>query len=396
MAKIEYKPKSVRELLTEMKDVSDAMIDLAYAALLYQDKGIAKQVRKLEARMDELMYHIRIIATVSTRSPDDAEQATGILQVASGAEGISNAAGDIADLVLRGITVHPAIQAALRKADEKVVRVRVAKRSAMAGKRFRTLRLPSSTGVWVLAIKRGKSWITLPTRNTKVEPKDVLIARGPEDGIDSLCELAGIPEVSWGVGREFRHLRDTLAGMRDVGCMMVDLAYSSVLFRSMEVAEEVREVEEKFDKLNYDVWLAVLRAARRERDVGRLNSVLQVVKCMERITDAADSIADVVLRKVELHPVFRRALEEADERIARVKVTRRSSLADRTLGKLDLWAEMGAYVLAIKRGRRYMFNPGRRTTVRAGDSLIIRGSDFGVERLGQVASGKAELPMAEG
>jgi len=396
MAKIEYKPRSVRELLTEMKDISDAMIDLAYAALLYRDRGMAEQVRKLEAKMDELMYHIRILAAVSARSPDDAEQVTGILQVAGGAEGISNATGDLADLVLRGIDIHPAVRAALKKADEKVAKVKVTKRSPIAGKRFHDLRLPSSIGVWVIAIKRGKSWITMPTRNTKVKPRDTLIARGPEDGISSLCKMAGAPEISWGVGRKFRHLCGTLAEMRDAACMMADLAYSSLLFRSREVAEEVREVEEKFDTLNYKVWLAALRAARRESDLERLNSVLQVVKCMERITDAADSIADIVLRKVELHPVFRQALDEADERITRVKVAKQSSLARRTLGKLDLWNEMGAYVLAIKRGRRYLFNPGKRTTVRAGDFLVIRGSDFGVQKLGKVAAGKAELPLAEG
>lgn len=392
MARIEYEPRSVRELLTEIKDVSDTMIDLAYAGLLFESKEIAGQVRGLENRMDELMYHIRIIATLSARSADDAEKISGVLQIANAVEMISNATGDLADLILRDIDVHPVVQDALRKADEKITRVRAARGSLLTSKKLSQLRLPSSVGVWVLAIKRDRKWMLDPSPRTRLKAGDTLIAVGSEEGIDTLHEMAGVSKPSWAVGRRLRRLRDTLAGMRDLDCMLVDMAYSSVLFRSRDVAEEVREMEEKFDKLNYEVWLAVLRAAKRERDVAQLNSVLQVAKCLERISDAADSIADVVLRRVELHPVFEQALEESDEKIARVRVSKRSPLANRTLGKLDLWPRMGAFVLMVKRGRHYMFNPGRGTTVRPGDSIIISGSHLGVKNLEKVAAGRAELP----
>ncbi len=392
MAKIEYEPRSVRELLTEIKDVSDMMIDLAYAGLLFESKEIAGQVRELENRMDELMYHIRILATLSARSVDDAEKMSGILQIANAVEMISNATGDLADLILRDIDVHPIVQDALRKADEKITRVKAARGSLLAGKKLSQLRFPSSIGVWVLAIKRDKKWMLDPSPRTKLKARDTLVAVGSEEGLDTLHEMAGVPEATWSVGRKLRRLRDTLAGMRDLGCMLVDMAYSSVLFRSRDVAEEVREMEEKFDELNYEVWLAVLRAAKRERDVARLNSVLQVAKCLERISDAADSIADVVLRRVGLHPVFEQALEESDEKIARVRVSKRSPLANRTLGKLDLWPRMGAFVLMVKHGKRYTFNPSKGTTVRPGDSLIISGSYLGVKNLEKVAAGRAELP----
>ena len=117
MEKMEYRPKSVRELLTEMKDVSDLMVDLAYASLLFESKEIAERVHELEARMDELMYRIRIIAAVAARNVKEAQKITGILQVASAAEAMSNATGDIADLILRGINIHPIVREAIAKAD---------------------------------------------------------------------------------------------------------------------------------------------------------------------------------------------------------------------------------------------------------------------------------------
>ncbi|KUO39640.1 MAG: hypothetical protein AVW06_03430 [Hadesarchaea archaeon DG-33-1] len=389
MKEVEYRPRSVRELLTEMKDISDQMIDLAYASLLFESVEIAELVRELEARMDDLMYRIRVIAAVAARNVEEAQKITGILQVAHAAEAISNATGDIADLILREIDVHPVVREALTKADEKVAEIKAAKGSLIVGMRLLDLRLPSNIGVWIIAVKRGKSWILPLTSDLEALAGDVFVARGPKSGIITLSKMSGTPlAVPTAKGR-LVSIRNALAEMRDLSSVMVDMAYSSILLGSRETAEWVRELEEKFDKLNYKLWLAALRAAKHERNVSRLNSVLQIVKCMEKISDAADSIVDVVLRGVELHPVFARAIAEADERIAKVDVSLRSPLVNKMLGKLNLWATMGAYVLMIRRDKRYIFDPGMKVRVKAGDSLVVRGSHYGVEKLKKVARAKS-------
>jgi len=109
-------------------------------------------------------------------------------------------------------------------------------------------------------------------------------------------------------------------------------------------------LEQKFDELNYEAWKEVLKAAKREKDVMNLNSALQAVKSLEDISDAADSIADIMLRGVDLHPVFVQALEDADEKIARVEVVEGSSLSNHTFEKLDLWRRKGVYTLVLRKG----------------------------------------------
>ncbi len=387
MKRMDYKPRSVRELLTEMKNTSDLMIDLAYATVLFESEELADAVHRLEARMDELMYTIRIMAAVAARNVKEAQKITGILQVAGAAEAISNATGDIADLVRRGIKIHPVIHNALHAADEKIARVKVAGSSILAGKELRELRLPSNIGVWILALKRKKKWMVPPTRETQLFVGDELVARGPWDGIKTLGEMAGARIEAFTPRKELESIRDELAEMRDLSGVMVDLAYSSILLGSREVAEEVRELEEDFDKLNYKLWLDTLTAAARlESDVPRLNSVLQMVKCMEKISDAADSIVDVVLRGVELHPVFARALGEAEEKISKVEISKRSRMVGKTLMELNLWAAMGIYVLLIKRGKQYIIDPGRDAKIRAGDSVVIRGAFYGIEKFKKEAS----------
>ena len=381
MQKISYKPRSVRELLTEMKDTSDFMVDLAYAAVLFESDELADAVHRLETRMDELMYTIRIMAAVAARNVKEARKITGILQVASAAEAISDATGDIADLVRRGMKIHPVIHNALRVADEKLVRLRVAGGSILAGKKLHDLRLPSTMGVWILAAKRKKELMVPPTKETQLIAGDELVAKGPWDGIKTLGEMAGARIETFTPARELESIRKKLAEMRDLSGLIVDLAYSSILLGSREVAEEVRELEEEFDKLNYKLWLDTLTvAARLESDVPRLNSVLQMVKCMEKISDAADSIVDVVLRGLELHPVFAKALGESAEKIERFEISKQSGMVGKTLGELNLWKTMGVYVLFIRRGRRYIVRPGRGIKVRAGDDLTIRGSLDGIEK----------------
>lgn len=387
MGKIAYKPRSAREILIEMKNTSDLMVELAYASLLFESSEIAERVHELERRMDDLMYHIRIMAAVAARNVNEARKITGILQVAGAAEAISNATGDIADLILRDIEIHPVIREAIRSADEKIAAVKVCKGSMLAGKKFHELKLPSTIGVWTLATKRGKSWIVPPTRDTEVLVGDLLIVRGPRDGIGILCKMAGIHRKAEVLETKLSFIRNALAHMLDMSSMMVDMAYSAILIGSKEVAKEVRELEEEFDKLNYKLWLATLKVAKKERDVTKLSSVLQLVKCIEKISDAADSIADVVIRGVELHPVFARALAETDEQVARVDVSKRSPLVGKTLGDLNLWMTVGAYILMIVRSGHYIFDPGRNAKVLAGDSLIARGSYYGVQKLKKMAAG---------
>jgi uncharacterized protein with PhoU and TrkA domain len=263
--------------------------------------------------------------------------------------------------------------------------VEVEENSVLAEKTFRELRLPSSIGVWTFGIKKDGSWVLSPRSDTKIEAGDVLLSKGPRDGIATFSKMAGAEVAKPQVGERLGAIRKTLTEMRDLSGIMVDMAYSSILFNSREIAEEVREFEEKFDRLNYRVWLETLRAARRERDVKKLGSILQMVRSMERISDAADSIADVVLRGLELHPVFLSAFTESKEHIGKIPIPVDSPFVGKSLKELELWETMGAYVFMIKKKRRYVVDPPKKIRVRAGDVLFVRGTPFGVDKVKKAA-----------
>lgn len=196
---IEYTPTSVRELLTEMKDVSEIIIDLAYSALIFDSQELAEEVRQLESKMDKLKYQIRMGSILAARNPREAEQLTGILQVASAAENISNAAGDIVNILDIDVEKRPFLPLVLSKADEKINTVRVDPGSNIVGRRLGDLNTEAEAGVRVIAIRRKKHWTYDPEDGHLIKPGDVLIVSGVHDGFERLKDAA-LGKTRWEVG----------------------------------------------------------------------------------------------------------------------------------------------------------------------------------------------------
>lgn len=186
-SELEYEPTTVKELLTEMKDISELVIDLAYSAVLFDNEEIAEEVKYLDVRMDKLNYDIRMMAMMAARTKEDAEQLAGILQVAEAAESISNAAGDII-LMLKDKT-RPILPRILSKADEKLFRIGVSSDSKACKKKIGDLRVESETGMRIIAIRRGDFWIYNPQSDTSIQADDWLIIRGTDEGYEDLSRF---------------------------------------------------------------------------------------------------------------------------------------------------------------------------------------------------------------
>ena len=52
------------------------------------------------------------------------------------------------------------------------------------------MKLASETGMMVIAMRHENRWLYGPTKNTGIDPGDILFAKGPEDGGKHLTELA--------------------------------------------------------------------------------------------------------------------------------------------------------------------------------------------------------------
>jgi len=184
--KLIYKPIPVRDLLLEMKNLSELMIDLAYSAALFNDKELAEDVLNLEGRIDTLAYMLDMEVMIAARGdPKDAEALIGVSKVAAATDKISDAAADIAAIVTRNIGVHPIVGMIFEKVEERLTKATVNENSSVVGKPIDKLDLAATMGIDIIAIRREKSWLIDPRGGERVLSGDILITRGTPLGIKS-------------------------------------------------------------------------------------------------------------------------------------------------------------------------------------------------------------------
>lgn len=394
-------PKNVKELLVELKDASELMVDLAYAAVFFNEEKLAREVGRLEERMTDYLRRLRIVAMLAARSPEDAEGMAGVLWIADAIERIGDAATDIARVVAARLGIPEVLRPDLRHADEMTARVKIRPEAPASGRTLRDLSLPTETGMWVMAIRSGMDWRFDPGPDDVVSEQDVLLVRGPEEGVDLVRALAGAeplgeaPEPEAPALSELDRAVDILVEMKDLAEAAVGLAYSSLLFNNRSLAAEVGALEARSDILHDELESWVLRAAPEARNPDELRGLIRLAGASEYVCDAARDMTWYVEHGEPLHPVVQMALEETDETFAETVVEPGSPAEGRSLRDLRLETETGMFVLAVQRGARWTYRPRARFVLSAGDRLISVGPEDGEEELLALCRG-SEPAVVEG
>jgi uncharacterized protein with PhoU and TrkA domain len=359
----EDRPRNVKDLLAEAKDTSEIMVDLAYAAVFFNDEDLAEEVDRLEEVMDGYLRDLRWISMLAARSPEDAEAMGGVLSIAASIEKIGDAA------------------------DEIVGRVKVREGAPSVGRSLRELTLPIETGMWLIAIRRGAEWEFDPGPDSVISDGDVLLFQGPEDGVNLIREQAGAPALPESPASEAMPLTeldravDILVEMKNSAEVAVGLAYSALLFREPALAAEVTTLETRSDELHDELESWVLRAAYEYRKPDELRGLLRLGFASEVIFDAAREMTRPVESGEELHPVVVAAIEASEEVAAEAVVEEGSRAAGATLRELSVETETGMFVLAVQRGRRWIYRPRPRFQLESGDRVISIGPEEGIPEL---------------
>ena len=190
MNTLEREFREIEETLKEVKESSELMIDLAYTALLLNNREIAEDVLELEERMDELHLNLEKMALKACSVARDPVSLLSVLRISSAAEELADAASRMAEVVLRGIETRSILSFVVEEAEETVVRARVSENSVMAGRSIADLDLEDRIGMRIIAVRRGSQWIYDPPDSLKLMPDDVLIARGYSEGREMFLKIA--------------------------------------------------------------------------------------------------------------------------------------------------------------------------------------------------------------
>jgi len=380
-------------MLTEAKDRSELMVDLAYAALYFGDPDMAEEVDELNEDLQELASDMRSTCVLGARNLKEAEAMASVLQVIDCIQRIAGDAVDIARIVTHRLGIPRELVADLSNAEEISHRVLVRDGSHMAHRPLEGLELPTVTGMRVTAVRRGREWITDDIDGDLVlRPNDVLFLQGPPAGITRLRELAGAPywhppqhphdDVALS---DLDRAVDVLVEMKNLSEVAVGLAYSALVLRDSLLAAEVKHLEDRLDEMKDRLELWVLRAAQRDLDPGALRGLLHLSQAAEDLGDQAQQMVWLVEDPDdEVHPILGIAFGETDEVVVQLPVSPASQADGASLASLAMDVEPGFQVLAIRRAGGYLYRPRGSVILLAGDELLAQGPYEGREALAKM------------
>lgn len=365
---LRYEPISVRELLRNMKNMSWLMVNLAYSAVIYGDKELAREVLELEPAVDKLDMLLTMQAALATRSARDAEKMVSIFKLAAATNMISDAAADIANIALSRIHIPREVSLSLLHTEEMLVRIEAGE--ALGGKSIRDFMEDLGVTVDVIAVRRGKRVLLEPGFGFELSRGDTLIIRGSMEAIREIMKYRG---EEWSEARppsygKYGDIVGDLLQLRNTSLVMVDIAYTAMLTKSEDLGEKVLEFEDYVDQLLEDFELKVLRF--EELSPGEKHGALKIAVSSEQIADAAASIVQPLLLGLEPHSIITDVLEETFERISVVEMD--ESDEGKTLSELG-YSKRGVTVLAVRRGDSWIVMPPYSSfRVEKGDVLIVK------------------------
>lgn len=372
-------PRTVKDLLVEIRNTSELVIDLAYSSVLYDVEDVAEEVLELEAKFVELLKEIRKIAALSVRHIRETGKVASVLQIASAGYKMSSAAGDISSLVLRGYKLPKNIvNLILAHSEETIVKVTVPENSPVVGKTLGEVMFQKVTGMRVIAIKRDLQWIFDVDRDTRIMKGDVLFVRGDPNSVPRLYEFVLNETREIGIASELEipeldRAVDLLIEMKNLSELAVDLAYSSLIYGNEDVALEVVYIESVLDNMKFEVEKLILSASKKFDDPSILIPIIEIVHCSEQIADSAREIAEILLNRMELPEVFKDAMRKTGEILIMVNVDKDSPLTNKTLKETRVESNTGMHIIAIKRRNEWITRPTANTAIHAGDILIAKG-----------------------
>ncbi len=381
--RVGYRPIPAKDILKEIKNLSELMVNLSYCSIFLGDKDLLKEIHYIENRIDELKSILIMQSALATRDRWDAERLVSILDYLIGVDKLSDAAGDIALLAEMGHFINIGLEDIfLSTSTTLVYSLKIEEGSVLSNKTIDEIYRYIGEIFDVIAIRRDKEYILSPPKDMVIKLGDVLFITGLAENIRALLNKIGKEEEERPIKRIEEGVIDLLINIKDISEFMVDLAYSILFTHSRELAEELRNIEDTLDRFTHEFKLMVMES--RDMSIEDKLSLISIADACERIGDAAMDLTYSVRRGLEPHPIIEEAIEESDERLALIKVS--GKMRGKTIDELKL-DKMGVEILAMKKdGNWLIVPPTTGMTLEEGDILLLRYYSEAEESLSMIAT----------
>ena len=365
----EYNPLPVKDALRRMRNISTVMVDLGYFSALYGDSALANEILRLGDEVKRLEFNLMIQAGLAARSPDEAETMVSVYQLAVSMGKVCDEAMEIARINKSALNVR--FPMGFASADNVVCRSLVSAGSWADGKSMADVFKKLRTVVNVLLLRRGEKWAIEPDPKFVLAAGDTLFTLGSLGNLRRFRGIIGSPEPAppEKTAPPFhKKVVEWLAQLLSVTDLVVDLAYAALFASSEDIARSVVEIEAFVDQMLVKFEKDVISSSELSPD--EKVALLEMALASERMSDDAAGMVEILLSGLESHPIIADMLQESEERITAIKVSREDS--GKKIRDMD-YGSYGAAVLAVKRGDQWHVRPNHATFgVKEGDLMIVK------------------------
>jgi uncharacterized protein with PhoU and TrkA domain len=174
----------LKKTYVQMTDISETMIELALAALFFNNYELAEDILEMEELMDGLNIAFEKDLLDFAHLIESPRDLTGIMRIVFSCELIADAAANIAENIIKGFEPHNILQQAIKETEEIVVREKLSVDSFFKGKSYIELQDHRyKRGFHIIALKREDKWIYSFKSDFVFEVGDLLIGLGPKETV---------------------------------------------------------------------------------------------------------------------------------------------------------------------------------------------------------------------
>lgn len=184
------KRKNLKEILILLRDFSQLLVQIGYAAVMEDSIELAKEALRLKSHIRDLDFELRkgalTVARLSKYSRGDIPQIANILQIGVAIKEMSDGVDDLIDITIRDVGVHPVIHMAFTRKEMRTTRFEVEPGANIDGKELRNLDLDPKDRCRVIAVRRKSEWFLDPRAAMKIKEGDVLIVEGRHESMSKV------------------------------------------------------------------------------------------------------------------------------------------------------------------------------------------------------------------
>ena len=372
---MKFSPVPLTKLLRDMMSYASTALDLGFYALAFRDSSASYEVVQIERFVESLWERAVVEASLAARTVEDALEMVSVFRLLDSLLRVTDAAGDVAGLVIRGVEPPRLLRYALLTGAEVTAPLRIT-RPTRVGEL-------EDAGVDVVAVRRGGEWLLNPGDDTVLQPGDVAIVRGSPENVSRVTGL----RVDRSVLEKSEVVEETLR-LKKLADILLDLGFYSLLYGDDNIAIHVLEIEHRLDDDMLYYYELVSKLGLSPHQEYALHKFAETV---EIVSDAAAAMASMVRSGKPVHRVIAVAENQSMERVFALRYEGPSGVRLKDTGL----AREEVVIIAIRRGDRWIPTPEPDTILEHGDLVIIKtyAEDVG-ELIAEVGAAGFKLLVA--